>query len=69
MFGQKIHDSIHVVVITPLPGRYRLYTQSDIYNPEGGARGIMNIIELCIDNARGKGVLLTVMMMIFDLLR
>ena len=23
------------IVITPLPGRYRLYTRSDIYNPEG----------------------------------
>ena len=36
---------VYVIVITPLPGHYRVYTRNNIHNPKGVARGIVNIIE------------------------
>ena len=38
-------NEVDVIVITPLLGHYHIYTRNDIHNPEGVARGIMNIIE------------------------
>ena len=36
--------TLYVLVITCLRGVYSRYTENDIHNPEGVARGIMNII-------------------------
>ena len=40
-----VSKCVYVIVITPLLGHYHIYTRNDIHNPEGVARGIMNIIE------------------------
>ena len=48
---------MYVIVITPLPGHYPVYTRNDIHNPEGVAWGINEYHWVCIDNAHGRGVI------------
>ena len=43
----------YVIVITPLPGHYRVYTRNDIHKPEG----LMNIIECVLIMHVGRGVI------------
>ena len=35
----------YVIVTSPFPGHYRVYTRNNNHNSEGVARGILNIIK------------------------